>query len=137
MHIVQKLFGIFCRYEGANAIVSPTYLFQGMNFTVICQTLIDLEILTTSSTEQVTTLFIWRGVGYFIGCVFLGHFYDVINHDLYLGACTLAAGGLQIGFSWTKSLLILSILVGIQGICIGLIAVGTYVMWFFVLFYTS
>ncbi len=71
-------------------------------------------------------LFTWKALGHFIGCVFLGHLFDKIHHDLLMGCAILMAGICSILIPWFHSLIPISILFGIQGIPVGIVSVGKF-----------
>ncbi len=104
---------------------------------MLCQTLIDWEYHTSSTTEEVAMLFTWRGLGLFIGATFLGHLFNQIHHDLLLGCAALIAGICNMLIPWFHSLIPISILFGLQGVPFGILSVGkftyktlTFHIWF-------
>lgn len=49
---------------------------QGINIGLLSPTLPDIEILTSSTTSQVSTVLIWSGLGGMLGAVLLGALFD-------------------------------------------------------------
>ena len=97
---------------------------QGFNFSVLCQTLLDLERLTSSGTEKMATVYVSRACGVLLGSIVLGPVFDRFNHSLLLAASMALVGVTQVAIPHWNRLVAVSSLFGIQGIGVGAASVG-------------
>ena len=49
----------------------------------------DMEIWTATNTEEISTVFIWDGVGIVVGTLLIGQLFDRVNDMLLLAFCFL------------------------------------------------
>ena len=99
---------------------------QGLNYTVLPQTLVELERFTETDTGRVSVIFTWRGVGFLVGVLGLGHLFDRLHHDLLMGLSCLWVVITHCCIPLFRSIGILYIIYGCQAVAIGIISVGMY-----------
>jgi len=56
---------------------------------MITMSLPDIEVWTSSTTEQMSTLWIWIGLAGIVGTLLLGPLFDRVNGMLLLAVCLL------------------------------------------------
>ena len=57
---------------------------------MITTSLPDMEVYTSSTTEEMSTIFIWTGVADIVGTLLIGPLFDRVNGMLLLALCLLA-----------------------------------------------
>ena len=112
-------------YDCYDIVRNQTHFhWQALTYGILCQTLIDIQYQTSSSTEDVSIIFTARAVGFATGCIFLGHLFDIFNHNLLLGLSMFVAGLSNVIMPWFGTLLPILLLSGIQGVPLGLLGTG-------------
>ena len=83
------------------------------------QTLIDIEVLTSSSTFQSSLIIVFRSMGYLIGAMALGRLYNKFHHNLLLGTFCLLAASATLPVAYVRSIYGIYVLVAIVGVFVG------------------
>ena len=93
--------------------------FQPFQLSCIAQTLVDIEVLTSSSTFQASLIIVLRSMGYLTGTMILVRLYDRFHHNLLLGAFCLMAASVTLPMAYAQSIYGIYVLAAIAGVAIG------------------
>ena len=94
-------------------------LFQPLQQGCLYQTLIDIEIMTSSSTFQASLIIVFRNMGYIIGAMVLSRLYDVFHHNLLHGTFCLVAAAGTLAMAYVQSIHWVYALSAVAGVVIG------------------
>ena len=75
-----------------------------MNIAILGPSLIDLGALTSSTTSQISVVFMIRGVLFIVGSLLTGPLLDRVNIYLLMGMALVANGALYASVPWCTSL---------------------------------
>ena len=87
--------------------------------TCLYQTLIDIEVVTSSSTFQASLVIVSRSLGSILGAMILGRLYEKLHHNLLLGAFCLLAASVTLPIAYVQSIYGTYALAAIAGVAIG------------------
>ena len=97
--------------------------------------MLDLELLTNTSTSQVAVTFTFNMLGSLVGAPVGGLILSKINNHLYMAATTLMCGLTMPTLPWARSFLSMSILTTLIGVSAGALDSGNHGLLFFFFFF--
>ena len=93
--------------------------FQTFQMTCLYQTLVDIEVVTSSSTFQASLVIVSRSLGSIVGAMILGRLYEKLHHNLLLGVFCLLAASVTLPIAYVQSIYGTYALAAIAGVAIG------------------
>ena len=101
-------------------------ILQGVNCALIGLTLVDLERQVSANTEGMSALFMCRGAGILCSCLFAGHLFDRLNHDMLLATGTAVIGLGHLAMPFATNIYTAATIYILQAIGVGALSVGRY-----------
>ena len=105
---------------------------QGFSDGILGSTLPDLQLLTSSTTAQISTIFTWRAVASIPGSLLIGQLFDSLDGMAVMAAMTLPAGIFTVLIPWCPNLIGMGVLNALAAIFTSGIVTGRMLFsWFY------
>ena len=118
-HMVSCMYGYY--------IEDPLCL-QTLSIGIIGPCLLDLQHMTSTSTEQVTIVFTCRGILAIISCLLVGPILDLVNHQLLVAIALLCSAIFSATVPFSTSLITLLCTLGPPEFFGGVLGMGK-ILW--------
>ena len=98
--------------------------YQGLILALPGPTLLDLRAQTNTSTEEISTIFTGRSLGYLVGSILGGMMFDRVNQACLLGLSLMLTSAATAVVPWCRQLIWLIGIMSMQGLSMGFLDTG-------------
>ena len=95
-----------------------------MTIILISSSLFDIAALTSSELTEAASVFTWRFSGMMVGNLLSTIFYRFFNPNLVVAAALFILGTTMASSIFITSLTVFSVVIGVSGVCTGLLVTG-------------
>ena len=96
---------------------------------ITSSSLLDLEGRTQSTPDKIAMLFTWQNIGRLPGVLLSGITLDRLNKEIQLGLAILVLAVCGMSYPFWTSYVLLSVMVGVIGGCIGFLGGGELLVY--------